>query len=645
MPYTHSQIYSTKLRNRDLDDVLCFEMEAAGLMNNFPCLVVRGICDYADSHKNKRWQKYAAATASAYAKELLSIIPKVKIEETDRAIDFKALKGVVEQGNDLHRKGITMLQEKVDREQTKEELDFHGTFNVCEYKTQKDTNPERTEGTCKWFLKSEKYQNWRRSQKDDLLWVSADPGCGKSVLAKSLVDHELASDSSKSLSTCYYFFKDNDVQRSPITAICVLLHQLFDQKPNLIKCAISIVRKDGGCQNMGFRALWELFLTVVTNNDAGNVICIIDALDECKELGKDIIREFGQFNTNARNATLKLLAIGGRRKRGNWPTHYGKVEAKANELVDPVLKLCDSSSQWYRVWFPVYQGARKDFYKIARYPSPHTSLGLASFLGYTVVVQMLLEQGAKGSALPMALYGGQRKIVELLIKNNVDVNAYSGKFGSALQIATSNGNEGVVELLLKNNADVNAYTEEIAIIDESVQSDGDEETVYEGSILQIASASRDKHIVGLLLENNVDVNAQYGYYGNALQAAAAGYNQNPGIVKLFLENGANVNAQGGYYDSALQATLSENNEEIAELLRKAGAKEEEDTESSDSTGREHKRRRITYYCDVLFFNPLNLLLILGMLYICLGSPSIGFKLSLFYVFLYWFGLSWVRLAS
>jgi nucleoside phosphorylase len=43
--------------------ILCFEMEAAGLMDNFPCLVIRGICDYADSHKNKQWQGYAAATA------------------------------------------------------------------------------------------------------------------------------------------------------------------------------------------------------------------------------------------------------------------------------------------------------------------------------------------------------------------------------------------------------------------------------------------------------------------------------------------------------------------------------------------------------------------------------------------------------
>jgi nucleoside phosphorylase len=48
-------------------DVLCFEMEAAGLVNHFPCLVIRGICDYADSHKNKEWQGYAAVVAAAYA--------------------------------------------------------------------------------------------------------------------------------------------------------------------------------------------------------------------------------------------------------------------------------------------------------------------------------------------------------------------------------------------------------------------------------------------------------------------------------------------------------------------------------------------------------------------------------------------------
>ncbi|OJJ44499.1 hypothetical protein ASPZODRAFT_153906 [Penicilliopsis zonata CBS 506.65] len=55
--------------------ILCFEMEAAGLVDIFPCLVIRGISDYADSHKNDRWRGYAAAVASAYAKELLGAVP------------------------------------------------------------------------------------------------------------------------------------------------------------------------------------------------------------------------------------------------------------------------------------------------------------------------------------------------------------------------------------------------------------------------------------------------------------------------------------------------------------------------------------------------------------------------------------------
>jgi nucleoside phosphorylase len=56
-------------------DVLCFETEAAGVLTDFPCMVVRGISDYSDSHKNDLWQGYAAATAAAYARELFSYIP------------------------------------------------------------------------------------------------------------------------------------------------------------------------------------------------------------------------------------------------------------------------------------------------------------------------------------------------------------------------------------------------------------------------------------------------------------------------------------------------------------------------------------------------------------------------------------------
>ncbi|KAI5359883.1 putative nucleoside phosphorylase domain-containing protein [Septoria linicola] len=59
---------------------LCFEMEAAGLEDNFPCIVIRGIRDHSDSHKRKNWQRYSAASAAAFARELLENITPQNLE-------------------------------------------------------------------------------------------------------------------------------------------------------------------------------------------------------------------------------------------------------------------------------------------------------------------------------------------------------------------------------------------------------------------------------------------------------------------------------------------------------------------------------------------------------------------------------------
>jgi nucleoside phosphorylase len=69
-----------------LRGVLCFEIEAAGLIDSFSYLVIRGICDYADSHKNKRWQPYTAGTAATYTKEVLSVIPTAEVAKS-RTVD------------------------------------------------------------------------------------------------------------------------------------------------------------------------------------------------------------------------------------------------------------------------------------------------------------------------------------------------------------------------------------------------------------------------------------------------------------------------------------------------------------------------------------------------------------------------------
>jgi nucleoside phosphorylase len=82
---------------------ICFEREAAGLMNNFPCLVIRGICDYADTHKSVLWQGYAAAAAAAFAKELLEYMPLQEVQETATIIE------AMKDGESLPRIGLAFF--------------------------------------------------------------------------------------------------------------------------------------------------------------------------------------------------------------------------------------------------------------------------------------------------------------------------------------------------------------------------------------------------------------------------------------------------------------------------------------------------------------------------------------------------------
>ncbi|KAL3449175.1 nucleoside phosphorylase domain-containing protein [Aspergillus insuetus] len=74
-------------------NAFCLEMEAAGIMDELPCLVVRGICDYADTHKNDDWHYYAAAVAAAYCKALLR---KVDAQEVQEVTTIKQLIDVKE---------------------------------------------------------------------------------------------------------------------------------------------------------------------------------------------------------------------------------------------------------------------------------------------------------------------------------------------------------------------------------------------------------------------------------------------------------------------------------------------------------------------------------------------------------------------
>lgn len=158
----------------------------------------------------------------------------------------------------------------------------HQVFKISNYEGQKDINPKRVPGTCQWVSQNLQYIRWWDSCSNDLLWVSADPGCGKSVLARSLIDEDFRV-STSTASVCYFFFKDNEEQDNLATALCAILHQLFSQQPNLLQHAIPSWEQNGDKLQHEVSELWRIFLSAASADPTSHkTICVLDALDECR---------------------------------------------------------------------------------------------------------------------------------------------------------------------------------------------------------------------------------------------------------------------------------------------------------------------------------------------------------------------------
>lgn len=152
------------------------------------------------------------------------------------------------------------------------------------YEDQKNRTPSRLPGTCNWFLNNKQFQTWREEPCSSFLWVSANPGCGKSVLSKSLVEEKLVTLNPQHASICYFFFKDTSPDsRSSTKALSAILHQLFSQKPVLADHALAAYASNGKELPDLFGELWNILVHAVTDPEAGEVICVLDAVDECEE--------------------------------------------------------------------------------------------------------------------------------------------------------------------------------------------------------------------------------------------------------------------------------------------------------------------------------------------------------------------------
>ncbi|KPA37290.1 hypothetical protein FLAG1_09900 [Fusarium langsethiae] len=250
-------------------DVLCFETEAAGLMNHFPCLVIRGICDYSDSHKNKEWQGFAAMMAAAYAKDLLRQIPPSKVE-AEKPIS-EILSSIESAGNETKHAVMSMASDhrfaKIERWLSPPDCSTNANL----------ARERRHPGTGTWLLNSPAFQEWKLGSRQHL-WLYGLAGCGKTILSTTILDHLLQIDTHTTLT---FFFDFNDARKQKLEDLLrSLAIQLYHTGNEAARKLDSLfISHDDGRRQPDTTALSACVDAMVQT--AGKVFIILDALDEC----------------------------------------------------------------------------------------------------------------------------------------------------------------------------------------------------------------------------------------------------------------------------------------------------------------------------------------------------------------------------
>ncbi|KAL8365075.1 hypothetical protein RB595_004068 [Gaeumannomyces hyphopodioides] len=255
------------------EDCLCVEMEAAGLMNNFPCLVVRGICDYADSHKNDRWQPYASATAAAYAKELLGRIPPAEIERTKKAVELlnSEIKEVV-QATERNVSNL-LTQTCIQKLSVAKGAAFDAQANEHDPRCHPNTRVELLADIYKWI----KDPNGKC-----IFWLRGMAGTGKSTISRTVAKKLYAA----KVPSASFFFKQGEGDRGGSAMFfTTILAQLVHQVPDLELHVRNAIDSDPAIIDKAKKEQFERLLLEPLNKCKGPsfqlLAVVVDALDEC----------------------------------------------------------------------------------------------------------------------------------------------------------------------------------------------------------------------------------------------------------------------------------------------------------------------------------------------------------------------------
>ncbi|OQD93481.1 hypothetical protein PENSOL_c032G04840 [Penicillium solitum] len=265
-----------------------------------------------DVFKADDWTGLTSRIRSLEARctEIAQDLSRERIESALQVSEHNMQRGLQEVQQELKKttRGIeqqTMMQSAW--RQTDEERKCVQLFRQSNsYENQKGRTAKRVLETGKWFLENDKFIDWRENEGPDLLWLSAKPGSGKSVLAKTIIDEGLAILShQKQSAVCYFFFKDiSPYQRSAVRALSAILHQLFSAFPSLVKHALMPYHLNGKELLRLFDEMFRILCQAATDPTVGQVVCILDALDECSDENRfSLIGAITNFYREANNSS------------------------------------------------------------------------------------------------------------------------------------------------------------------------------------------------------------------------------------------------------------------------------------------------------------------------------------------------------
>ncbi|KAF4426243.1 Ankyrin repeat domain-containing protein 50 [Colletotrichum fructicola] len=561
-------------------DVLCYEMEAAALMNNFPCLVIRGICDYADTHKNDRWQNYAAIVAAAYTRELLEAIEVNGVEKAERIREVMASvsRGVsrIESRTKDTQKAVQSI---TDQKLLEEIVTWLGAPNPSG--NQRDAFEQRHIGTGKWLLESEE-----EVDKDIRRFIDTTTTVSGWNALRDWTDYEDVQDEIRDhltmnahgmfrWVTCQLYAlepllgtRDHDALRKTLKSLPATLDETYAR---IIRNTPEALREKAQ------RVLYFLLYSEapllaeeaseITKMDVNAVIVNAEGGHYGNALQAAAFQGYANIVSHLLKGGANVDAQGGQYKTAL----AAAVEASHEDVTKILLNWDANVNNGQDILLTAVLNRKTSIVGLLIGKSANVSreaFKWACQIGNLTTIHLLLKNIQStdtinycSKRLHDACKRGYYDVVQTLIRSKANVNARDWHGLSALYYAASHNHVKIVKLLLENGASFNQEDEEFekdpfyasctnrAMETMSILLMKDPDPLFFDEALESASYSADIEVLELLLktakreqqnQTNPVVLAQAMY--NAILSLHEGCDT---VLRLLLQHGADVDAIAG----------------------------------------------------------------------------------------------------